>query len=195
MTLFVNYRRIASNRSQTVPTPTATPTTTVTPIPVASPTQIGNSNWKTYTNTKYGYSFKYPESFELGPSPFVPATTATTFLLKGSDSTRKVSLSIIADAGTQNGCVDVRSCRYTLGEILKRDVSNTNRIIRNIGGFQTEGFTYLLNNSNFEVYFISNKNEAIYQVDIRVTGFTANEKKISLDPVLDQILRTFTFID
>lgn len=32
---------------------------------VANPTSNSTSNWKTYTNTKYGYSFKYPSEFSL----------------------------------------------------------------------------------------------------------------------------------
>ena len=34
---------------------------TPTPIVVATPTPDPTANWKTYTNTKYGYSIKYPE--------------------------------------------------------------------------------------------------------------------------------------
>jgi len=48
-------------------TPTFTPTPTPTPTPIVFPTLVptpdSTANWKTYTNTKYGYSIKYPPEF------------------------------------------------------------------------------------------------------------------------------------
>lgn len=35
---------------------------TITPVPTAA---INISTWKTYTNTKYGYTFKFPETWQL----------------------------------------------------------------------------------------------------------------------------------
>ncbi|PJE67671.1 hypothetical protein COU95_01115 [Candidatus Shapirobacteria bacterium CG10_big_fil_rev_8_21_14_0_10_40_9] len=41
------------------------PWPTPTPKAVATPTPDETANWKTYTNTKYGYSIKYPPDFEI----------------------------------------------------------------------------------------------------------------------------------
>lgn len=35
-----------------------------TPTPTSIPTPDETANWKTYTNTKYGFSFKYPMNFD-----------------------------------------------------------------------------------------------------------------------------------
>lgn len=45
------------NRNQTKPTPTVQTSPTPTPDPTA--------NWKTYNDTKYGFSFKFPQNFSL----------------------------------------------------------------------------------------------------------------------------------
>ncbi len=46
----------------------------VKPIAVASPTPVvtadPTADWKTYTNTKYNYSFKYPENYSVGQNGF-----------------------------------------------------------------------------------------------------------------------------
>ena len=50
------------------PSPTViTPRATSTPTPSPSTTSDQTANWKTYTNTKYGYSFKYPADYEYAP--------------------------------------------------------------------------------------------------------------------------------
>lgn len=47
-----------------------------TPIPSPIPTTDPTSNWKTYTNTKYGYSIKYPS--DLFVKDFETATSFTS---------------------------------------------------------------------------------------------------------------------
>ena len=48
---------VKSLKPQPIPSPT--PLAVIKPTPTSDLT----ANWKTYTNTKYGYSFKYPSSF------------------------------------------------------------------------------------------------------------------------------------
>ncbi|HUS59959.1 MAG TPA: PsbP-related protein [Nevskiaceae bacterium] len=43
------------------------PQPTPTPVVEATPTPDPTANWKTYTNTKYGYSIKYPEDWSVTP--------------------------------------------------------------------------------------------------------------------------------
>lgn len=44
------------------------PQPTPTPVAVAIPTPDPTANWKIYTNTKYGYSIKYPEDWFIKES-------------------------------------------------------------------------------------------------------------------------------
>ena len=46
------------------PTPTP-PTTPITPTPTQPPTSQIPADWKTYTNTKYHYSFRYPPEYYI----------------------------------------------------------------------------------------------------------------------------------
>ncbi|MDO8551463.1 MAG: PsbP-related protein [bacterium] len=48
--------------------------TTTTPTPTHDPT----ANWKTYTNTKYGYSIKYPKDWDVQEFPAVDAYLEVT---------------------------------------------------------------------------------------------------------------------
>jgi len=48
------------------------PWPTPTPGAVATPTPDPTANWKTYTNTKYGYLIKYPKDWILRPDKQVP---------------------------------------------------------------------------------------------------------------------------
>jgi hypothetical protein len=49
--------------------PNPSPTPTVSPAPVSTLPAADTSNWKTYKNDKYGFQFKYPESFSVKESP------------------------------------------------------------------------------------------------------------------------------
>lgn len=64
--------------------PTLTPKAVNSPIPTTTPTTIDTSNWKTYTNTKVGFSIKYPNRY---PQPGLPsgAPTAPTLYANGTE--------------------------------------------------------------------------------------------------------------
>jgi len=69
---------------QVQPSPQPSPT----PAAVATPTADPTANWQTYTNTKYGYSIKYPselESKDVDPSTVLGPTgvTAHNFIVWG----------------------------------------------------------------------------------------------------------------
>jgi len=57
--VFAGYK--LAQLKQVKPGPQPTPT----PVVVATPTPDPTANWKTYTNTKYGYLVKYPEDGEV----------------------------------------------------------------------------------------------------------------------------------
>ncbi len=57
------------------PTPKAKPSPTSTPTPTPNPM----SNWKTYTNTKYGFSLKYPADYSTNDSITSEGDPAASF--------------------------------------------------------------------------------------------------------------------
>ncbi|MEI6477642.1 MAG: hypothetical protein WCO52_01520 [bacterium] len=61
--------QVDSLKSQLAALPTATPlaVATATPTPTATPTATPDptANWKVYTNTKMGFSFKYPTDWKV----------------------------------------------------------------------------------------------------------------------------------
>jgi len=61
-----NYEKQIEELKNKTATPTATSTKTATKT--ATPA-VDTSDWKTYTNDKYGYSFKYPANYTVGDCP------------------------------------------------------------------------------------------------------------------------------
>lgn len=51
-------------QNQTAPIATSTPLTTSAPDTQNTPSQV-TSNWKTYTSSKYGFTFKYPQDYQV----------------------------------------------------------------------------------------------------------------------------------
>lgn len=56
------FKLILKNKTTTPPEPTSTALTQPTPSPTPDPT----ANWKTYTNTQYEYTIKYPANYLVG---------------------------------------------------------------------------------------------------------------------------------
>lgn len=58
-------QQIAGMQTAPTPTPTATPTATPTQeaSPSASPASV--TGWKTYTNTQYGFTLNYPNTYQV----------------------------------------------------------------------------------------------------------------------------------
>lgn len=106
------------------PTPTAVKTNTTitpkTPTPTAAPT-IAASTWKTYSNSTYGYSIKYPPTWtarNLGAlEPLIPSyvvfnePTATA-------SARNITISISTRAYTAQLALGASGSATTVGGIV-----------------------------------------------------------------------------
>lgn len=60
--VFAGYKLAQIRQVQPGPQPTPTPESVSTPTPtiVVTPTPDPTADWKTYTNSKYGYQFKHP---------------------------------------------------------------------------------------------------------------------------------------
>jgi hypothetical protein len=84
------------------PQPTSTPVAVVTPSPTPDPT----ANWKTYTNQKYFYSFKYPQSYTVGqngvnsPTPEMVENVVAYELNSTSIDAPAMSVSVVQKGGT-----------------------------------------------------------------------------------------------
>lgn len=60
--------RLTTPKTLSVPVPISQ-TSQSTPIPSSTSTLVDETaNWKTYTNSKYGFSFKYPDDLSFTPS-------------------------------------------------------------------------------------------------------------------------------
>lgn len=184
-----------STISQTSPTPTTIQTSTITD-PTAS--------WKTYTNTKNGYSLKYPTAFEMvkGPVPESELPTLDNISFSGmgksSDSNAGVVINISVNPSDANGkrifCTTNDDCLQKLLGVLNKssnEVTNNSNILM---GKSVKGFEYQNKNSLYiqsNQYFIYPENGKIWQVSININNYSIQE----VQRTIDQILSTFKFIE
>ena len=97
------YSRGYTNSFLPKPSPIITPRPLLTPLPTPKPTSTPDptANWKTYTNTTYKYSLKYPSDWEVqgegGEDPtqaFAP-NFSSTCNFNGGDRCANLVISLI----------------------------------------------------------------------------------------------------
>lgn len=89
----------------------ATPTVTLSPTSSQAPDQA--ANWKTYTNTKYNYSFKYPADYEYAPCTQKPCKNFVYDDIQGNTEKDYVLLQgDISDKGWPNIAVSHLSSTF-----------------------------------------------------------------------------------
>ncbi|RJO59806.1 hypothetical protein C4546_00350 [Candidatus Parcubacteria bacterium] len=68
---------------------------------------VDTSNWKTYSNTKYQYSFKYPKDFGLldSPNSSVPDTQSPTIGFGTTEMSFRVSIQTVEACDSLSTCV------------------------------------------------------------------------------------------
>lgn len=114
--------------------------TTPTPVATADPT----ANWKTYTDTKLGFEFKYPESLTYknlgkGVIAFTDNQDKTKFILNGFES--------LSSDQYQNHLQDIKINGVLSGQETFTD--SQNRIWQTLFGLgQTYNFNAFLNQQN-----------------------------------------------
>jgi len=146
-------------------TPTMAPVA-VLPKTTAIPTNaiISTTNWKTYENKQYGFSFKYPENLKLSSDPHAPDNytikNSTTFIAFNIQSTC---------LNTQ--CLTIQSLNEIANNMLSLDVLSFFKIGNSKGIKITNGFMIEIPNSNNFLLLNSGQNT----------------------PIVDQILSTFKF--
>jgi hypothetical protein len=152
-------------------TPTQTPIPSPAVVPGAAGTQEGTANWKTYTNDKYGFSFKYPENAKYE----VTHATNTEFNIMLSNLTGLPYEELVIYVGN--------NWAYT----------NTNA--DKVKNFIVDGISAYRENLPLG----QNPPQSLVYVKHGAYYFTIQQTKDPKDPVIDQtftqILSTFKFVD
>jgi hypothetical protein len=157
-------------------TPVSSPTPLVSPEPSA---QAETANWKTYTNSKYGFSFKYPGDWEVKTTlenfKFVigPSSELTTYLTKINEQ-KVIYLMMSGPGQTTLTTSEWKKGGYQVGETQNEinGLAVTSRIFTKSDTYQKEVEIVLPGQKYNTAFDIYNK---------------------SLESTLDQILSTFQF--
>ncbi len=160
--------------------PTVTPTSITTPTVVATPVDI--TEWRKYTNTKYGYSFRYPESFQFSQPLGAYLSNAQSV----SGGMGSIGLSIIANYNELENRTDSKTCfEATIGP--EKSEKDFDIILRKIGNIEVGGYGSDHNGIRSEIFFLNNPNDGIFLIGL---GFNSSQEAST---VVDAILGTFKF--
>jgi len=89
-------------------TPTLTPMVVITPSPtsvvspISSLTPVDIANWKTFTNEKYGFSFKYPQEYIIKTSDDITGATPFIVFVYPDNTQIKLLLTFSFDQAMKN---------------------------------------------------------------------------------------------
>ncbi len=175
----------------------------VTPEKTPQPSDP-TANWKTYTNLKYGYAFKYPESWEpnRGPGNISDKGLSTQRdvdfydpSLPGEDPGTGLNVMVneLDAAGTKRNCSNLDDCFSKTFDWLT-ETYTLNKTSSTFVGQPATTFTYqrktdLYTQSWKYLYFLYKGNA----YNIHISTNTNREKVIF--GVFDQILSTFKFLE
>jgi hypothetical protein len=179
--------------------PVATPVVSAQPSPTAFSTPpagttqsqlppIDMSSWKTYTNTTYGYSFKYPPS--IAPSAQTTATVQSAAFPKvGAPYAAEQAVNIVVAENSGN---------LSLAEWLKTPAA-TNTFMR--GNLALRGDTQIIIGNNQWDAFSTSDSPVGLPPNIDFRWITMRNGQIYLvsdeagidDTTIEQMLSTFTF--
>lgn len=126
---------------------------------------VSTADWKTYTNTDYNYSIKYPSTWTVDlASKDSRGKTLATFLAPGMNNAPHDKTVVIQVSLTTN------VSRVDSADYIKR---NGNRIISTspviVGGVSTDKFIVNVNNG-YEVLVYVEKNSETYSLGLRNTA-------------------------
>lgn len=160
--------QVATNQTNTDGTSTTTPTS-----------NDETTDWKTYTNTDYSYSIKYPSTWTVD----LKAKTLPTFLAPGMNNAPQDKIVDIQVSPTTNvSRVDSADYINRNGDV----VTATSPVV--VGGVSTSEFITNLNNG-YDVRVYVEKNSETYTLSLHNT--TSSDKEY-IDN-FNLMLSTFTF--
>ena len=168
-----------------------------------------DANWKTYTNSQYGFEFKYPLSFSLTPSPSncsdptVPALECHGYEISVDNNPLiKLGIDEPGSALVCGGCADM----------LKQidEITKSRSIIKNLSGikiykhveYRTDGKTifdnlYSFQKSGVDYFETSPITDDIFAIRVYFASSdflskeTSDPKFLSNEKLTEQILSTF----
>jgi len=169
---------------------------TPTPSPAEASTQDGTVNWKTYTNTKYGFSIKYPSGWNI--QTIISSSDGSGFSnVTGTDSNIEISNtsgmvvpSVQIDVINQSLEKQVASYKNTLENSPAGRYSNVNQYSGSFMGADAtifEAIQTLSPNYTVNIKDYNFKSPNNYVMSVIRTGNNTDQTE------LDQILSTFKF--
>jgi len=182
--------------------PTQTPL--ATSMPTLTSTLDPTANWKTYTNTKYGYTVRYPESWEpnRGPGSLSDEELASQRdidfydpTLPGEDPGTGLNIRVneLEAMGANRNCSNLNDCFSKTFSWLT-ETTTINKTPSTFLGQPAVTFTYhrgtkLYTQSWKYIYFIYKENAYNIHISTNIT------RERTVFEVFDQILSTFKFLD
>lgn len=155
-----------------------------TVTPKSQPTQTADetANWKTYTNTKYGFSFKYPQVFT------VKLTSAEQEMISIEDQNKQSFLLIIYNNPNSLSLKDYE--KKNTGE----SGMGPNIYYKNAELIKFQNFEAYYNKEEISCFskcgsYVWVNKDKIY----KLTGSSQNQSNQKI--ILDNILSTFKFLD
>lgn len=184
------YFVVKSQLISKVPAPTPLPQITPSPTPDVTA-------WKTYTNTKRGYTFKYPENVKLTEEGNADVLTdPVTLSLWGPTQKANTELYDGLSLGFESGPLEGPTLKEFAEMSVKRSMENGTILIPvtpiTIAGLN--GYIYRVKGLG-EHSYIFLPNPIHYQWYIRITNSTNDPTNQGFQKTVDQILYTFKFID
>jgi len=190
-------------QNQVTPTPAPVPSPAQTP----SPAEDETANWKTYTNTKYGYTLKYPQTLPLvkGPVPDNLLDQLDRASFGGMEKSGDANSGIVISIGTNitDASGDIIQCstgdqcvgkRLTILGKDRADVAmESKRILgKDVSGFSYETITPLYTQKHY--YFIFTSGSKVWEITLTANNYTGTDLDNVLE-IFDQIFSTFKFLN
>lgn len=151
---------------------------------------ISTAGWKTYTNTKNQYSFKYPNDWQLGDSPTssTPSQTADDIAFDGVKYTGQ---RFAVQVSSPTNCTSLKTCAEKNHKVFSTDQNTTGLTTALVGGKAAYSETISRPSSGnwkyYTYYVYSSPKLYIIFTTSKVADDTATK------PTFDTILSTFTF--
>ena len=187
-----------------------TPTSILTPESIASSTVVPTTSWKTYTNTRFNYSFQYPQEFSLikGPGGELSDEAFQTVsgisfdgFAKSGDPNSGVVFAIFTDIGDENGhliqCTDDQECLRKWMLTLGVPPSETSAAKSRIFDQEIIGFQYHADNPLYTqtvMYFMFLRDGRVWLVNLTFNNYSPTETEIVME-IIQRSIATLTFVD